>query len=229
VAVANLPSASSLVELVSGAHHNCVRTNANKVGCWGDNADGQLGNGNIFNTTVPSQVTSGDSLFNPVALFSGHSARHTLSTSLTLGSPAFHGWGADGAGQVGAGSAASFRATPAALTILANGGANGLTAGAEHACAITGTGALECWGANTRGQLGYAPFISGMPGPGSAGSTQQVTGLTGGVLGVSASADFTCAVTDGGKRARCWGTGPEGELGNGFNLPQGEPVVVQGL
>ena len=227
--VGSLPLASSLVELVSGAHHNCVRTNSKAVGCWGDNAEAQLGNGNFFNTSMPSQVTSSDSSFSPIGLFSGHSAHHTYSASLALSGLSFHGWGDDDAGQIGTGSFTSFRATPALLGVLGNGAANGISAGAEHGCGITAGGALECWGGNTKGQLGYAPFSSGMPAPGSAAATQPVTGLSSGVVSVSASAAFTCAVTDGGQRVRCWGTGPEGELGNGFTVPQGEPVVVQGL
>lgn len=232
VQVQNLPGNLFLVELVSGAHHNCVRTSGNDVGCWGYDSRGQLGDN--FNTSSPSQVVDpvNDSSFNPGRLFSGPAASHTLTSSA---GGFTHGWGEDDGGQVGAGGPTSERRVPVRATLLNGLTVNDLSAGEDHSCALVAAtpplvgSALSCWGSNTSGQLGYAPFTNGMPAANSAGALQQVAGLDHGVAGVSAGATFTCAVTDFGARVRCWGTGPEGELGAGSALQEGEPVLVQGL
>ncbi|MGB4835765.1 MAG: hypothetical protein WBP28_06825, partial [Nostocoides sp.] len=70
-------------------------------------------------------------------------------------------WGANTFGRLGDGTDTS-RTLPVAVIGLPPGVA-ALSAGAEHACALTQGGALFCWGANSQGQLGdgtLAPRLS---------------------------------------------------------------------
>jgi hypothetical protein len=81
--------------------------------------------------------------------------------------------------------------------------------GRSHACAATVAGAVLCWGANRRGQLGN--------GTTEASATPVViTGLTEAVVSVSAGwADFTCALSISSK-VYCWGVNDDANLGVGM-------------
>jgi hypothetical protein len=103
------------------------------------------------------------------------------------------------------------------------------------ACAVTASGAVQCWGDNTYGQLGNgssgfsssAPWVTSYP---SEAVPVPVTGLGSGVTAVSVGGVDACAVTAGGA-VQCWGDNTYGELGiNPMTLAfSAVPVTVPGL
>ncbi len=97
----------------------------------------------------------------------------------------------------------------------------GLSAGGSHACAIRPDGALLCWGQNDDGQLGIG-------GVSQKTKAAQVTGLTSGVVSVSAGWAHTCAVLSSGA-LKCWGANTFGQLGDGTVKGRTKPVAVVGL
>ncbi len=104
-------------------------------------------------------------------------------------------WGANGDGQLGDGTQTN-RNRPVAVQGLSNG-VRSLSAGGRHTCAVTVDNVVTCWGDNQAGQLG-----NGLNGVNLLPA--DVNGLTGGVAGVAAGSDHTCAaVADG--TVKCWG------------------------
>jgi len=96
-----------------------------------------------------------------------------------------------------------------------------LSTGAFHACALTSSGGVRCWGNNRAGQLGEGTYTDS-PIP------VDVSGLSSGVSAVSAGDFHTCALTCSG-RVKCWGSSVQGELGNGTWTNSTVPVNVSGL
>jgi alpha-tubulin suppressor-like RCC1 family protein len=106
-----------------------------------------------------------------------------------------------------------------------------VTAGVSHACALTRTGDVWCWGANDSGQLGHRTTAGGScttkcP----AGKVEGVTRAT----QVSAGDGFTCAVLATGA-VHCWGRDAAGALGRpttttcGMNACDPVPDAVIGV
>lgn len=90
-----------------------------------------------------------------------------------------------------------------------------ISAGYNHTCAVTTTGAVKCWGDNSIGQLGNGTTVAS-PTP------VQVQGLTGGVTDVAVNGSHSCAVQ--GTMAYCWGNNSSGQLGNGNQTNSKVPV-----
>lgn len=94
-----------------------------------------------------------------------------------------------------------------------------IATGGEHACAITSSGKVYCWGSNGFGQLGN----------GDATHTRSTVSVA--VAGnirfesIAASLQTTCAITSAGK-AYCWGSNADGVLGNGIDATTHSDVPV---
>lgn len=148
---------------------------------------------------------------------------HTIAAGLwftcaiaTGGTVKCTGWNVDGQGGRPNGS---FESTvpvevPGVTEIVA------LTAGNRHVCALSGTGAVTCWGANDFGQLGSG--ATGGKGP------VIVAGLDPGVVAIAAGLRHTCAVT-ATRAVKCWGRNYEGTLGAGAVGDSLVPVDVGSL
>lgn len=129
-------------------------------------------------------------------------------------------WGGNTFGQLGNGSLLS-SITPVSVNGLGNGsGVQGISTGSQATCAIV-NGGVQCWGANSLGQLGNNSTLqSGVP--------VQVSGLVAGVETLSVGGDSACAVVNGS--AQCWGGNGSGELGsNSTSLRSLIPVQVSSM
>jgi len=203
---------SGVASVVAGAAHTCALTTAGAVQCWGYNVYGQLGDGSTTPSRTPVAVTGLGS--GVVSLAAGRNHTCALTTA-----GAVQCWGYNGSGQLGDGSTAP-SSTPVAVTGLGSGVAS-VVAGADHTCALTTAGAVQCWGYNVYGQLG--------DGSTTASSTPvAVTGLGSGVASVTVGALHTCALTTAGA-VQCWGYNASGQLGDGSTTSSSTPVAVTGL
>ena len=167
-------------------------------------------------------------------------------TCALLGDGGVECWGANGAGQLGDGTARgpqSCDGSPCATSpVLVRGlsDAVAIAAGGAETCAVLDGGAVDCWGAGA----GVAPAaVSGVSGAvsvsvggdhacallGSGGvecwgangagqleSAAPVAGVRSAVA-VAAGAQHTCALIAGGS-VECWGANGYGQLGTGTSV-----------
>jgi len=131
--------------ITAGGLHTCAITSMAGVGCWGANAEGQLGNNTTTGSQVPAPVIGLSSGVAVLATQSDHTCAITSAGGLLC-------WGANDMGQIGDGTNAR-KLVPTPIPSLSDG-ISAVAAAGKHTCAMRPTGGLLCWGANTRGQLG---------------------------------------------------------------------------
>ncbi len=174
-----------VVEISAGGgsegSHSCATLDDRSVWCWGENGDGQVGDGTLVSRNSPVRASD---YYNVVAVTAGE--RHTCATLLGgevhcwgagFGEPmriqsiehvssasAGDGftcailddttswcWGGNDLGQLGDGTNQD-RVYPSQVSGVL--GIARIAAGGAHACAITDKGQLWCWGSNSHGQVG---------------------------------------------------------------------------
>jgi alpha-tubulin suppressor-like RCC1 family protein len=93
-----------------------------------------------------------------------------------------------------------------------------ISAGTGHTCALMRSGAAKCWGAGANGRLGNGATSD-------SNTPVDVSGMSSGVVAISAGNDQSCALMASGA-AKCWGKGTSGQLGNGATSDSNTPVIV---
>ena len=132
-------------------------------------------------------------------------------------------WGRDDLGQLGApaGAPCANVACAKSPTVVPNvAGAIAISVGARHACAVTKTGDVWCWGDASSAQTGA---LGGVTPP------SKVAGVAS-ALAVGAGNRHTCAISTASKDAVvCWGANDRGQLGRGAtSTPSPQPKTVAG-
>jgi alpha-tubulin suppressor-like RCC1 family protein len=143
VAVSGLSSGVTAIAL--GFYHTCALTAAGGVLCWGDNGNGELGDGTTTPSATPVAVSG---LSSGVATIA---AGYTDACALTAAGGVLC-WGFNFNGQLGDGTTTQ-QTSPVAVSGL-DSGVTAIAAGGGHTCALTTGGAPQCWGNNAFGQLG---------------------------------------------------------------------------
>ncbi|HET8933136.1 MAG TPA: hypothetical protein VFN67_06855 [Polyangiales bacterium] len=243
---------SSVVSLAAGALNTCAITAAGTLHCWGDNASGQLAQGNNVNPSMteiraPKRVGSGTG-WQKVSVGGAHVCG--------IRSGHLYCWGNDVHKQVGGATGLMERSPLEPRPDLTW---TDVSLGEEHTCALAGT-ALYCWGNSADSQAGTPAYgtyvdapkqIAGTWNSVSAGAfhtcaidnTNALTcwGDDSGQLGgaqpialpvdadgswssVKAGQTHTCAIA--GTHTYCWGAGTKGALGNGMFANANTPVQV---
>jgi alpha-tubulin suppressor-like RCC1 family protein len=205
---------SGVQALSAGLFHTCALTDAGGVKCWGDNSNGELGDGTLVNRSSPVDVvglTSG-----VVAIAAGGAITCAVSDTGALKC-----WGDNATGGIGDGTTVD-RMVPTDVVGLSTGvaavSAESTFPFGSRTCAVTDTGAAKCWGTNNQGQLGDGTLVDRT-------TPTDVVGLSTGVTSVTTGSSQTCAVTTSGG-AKCWG---QWAVGSGLDGIQPTPVDVVGL
>lgn len=211
----------------AGGLHTCARTVSGAAWCWGDNYDGELGDGSTIERHRAVRVTKrgGGNLTGITAINAADSAGIVafFYTCARGGDGAVWCWGGNYDGELGDGTTNDHHR--AARVVDGGGGSlSGITAistGLNHTCAITSRGGIECWGSNWEGQLG-----DGVQGYGTGSNVPvDVIGVASGATAVAAGEAHTCVITSAGG-AKCWGWNGAGQLGDGTTMNRSVPVDV---
>mgnify|MGYP001035708857 CR=1 FL=1 len=189
--------ARGVTAIAAGKWHTCALTAGGGVKCWGDNGEGQLGDGTWMSRQTPVNVVR---LSGVTAIAAGR--WHTCALTASGGVKC---WGRNSEGQLGDGTRTS-RTIPVDVSGLTSR-VIAIAAGETHTCALTASSGVKCWGANGSGQLGDSTETG-------KAIPVDVVGLTSGVRAIAAGGVHTCAVTESGG-VKCWGRNSEGQLGNG--------------
>jgi RHS repeat-associated protein len=87
-----------------------------------------------------------------------------------------------------------------------------LSLGTDHACVLTTSGGVKCWGGNDYGQLGYGDTQARGDDPWEMGDNLPFVDSGFGVAeGIVAGDGYTCV--HGGNSVKCWGRNDYGQLG----------------
>ena len=136
---------SGITLLVAESSHTCGLTEAGGVKCWGDNPEGQLGDGTQTARRIPVDVIGLTSSVTALAVGSSHGCAITTAGGVQC-------WGNNSNGQLGIGTTFG-RRSPVDVTGLSSG-VTAVAAGSNHTCALTTDGGALCWGQNSLRQIG---------------------------------------------------------------------------
>jgi|GEM_PF-4373017 len=185
------------------------------VWAWGNNSNGQLGNGSTINSNIPMPVIGLDNV-KIVAISAATYHTVALDSNGKVWS-----WGKNDNGQLGSGSNISSN-IPVPVIGLDSVKIVAISAGFDHTVALDSNGKVWSWGFNGDGQLGSGSNISSnIPVPVMGLDNVKVTAI-------SAGYDNTVALDSDG-RVWSWGNNGYGQLGSGSNISSNIPVPVIGL
>ena len=184
--------------IARGYDHACALFTDQTVQCWGDNVNGQLGDGSTTNSTTPVPV-AGISTATAISVGVSH-------TCALLADKTVKCWGYNQYGQLGNNST-----TKATLPVGVSGidgitvQATAIVAGFRNSCALLADETVECWGDNAYGQLG------------DGSTTKSLTPIP--VAGITTATDIvagyhhSCALL-ADETVECWGDNSSGQLGD---------------
>lgn len=202
------PIARSTIAIGAGGASTCVRTADAHARCWGENASGSLGIGDVEPSSSTTPVTP-QNVDRVAAIASGEYAQCAIRADGKILC-----WGDMFIGDF---NGQSFDHLPVPTSFVQDGYGDVARAavGRYYLCAITTAGELSCSGLNDEGQLGtgttekkYLPTRVGE----LDGAATSVAASMGGVT--------TCATTQPGS-VYCWGRNDHGQAG-----PVGEPILA---
>ncbi len=201
--------ADGIAAVSTGTDFTCALTNGGSVKCWGNNAYGQLGDGQACGDVcaTPTDVPGLSDRVAAISTDSGHACALTSESGVKC-------WGANGAGALGDGTTTQ-RSTPVDVVGLASG-AEAVAAGSGYTCALTAGGGAKCWGTDYVGNLGDGYSEE----PGACGDDDpcltpvDVSGIAG-AAAISAGGHACVLLSAGG--LMCWGMNGFAQLGGGSN------------
>ena len=216
-----------------GGSHVCALAAGGAAWCWGNDLDGQLGDDRLVHSTTPIPVSGGDFQASFASISAGF--RHTCA--LNSAGAAFC-WGNNEYGQLGTGvvgGPGSFSDAPVAVQTALR--FQSISAGGDHTCGVTTTGAAACWGSNAFGQLGRGTIGGSfaVPAAVSGGLTfSRISASSGSstinpesplFLPYKVAGGHTCGLTTAGT-IHCWGDNRDLQLGRGPTSGFGDPSAV---
>lgn len=202
-------------QLAVGYNHSCA-IKAGALYCWGNNANGKLGDTTINNNSTPKVVTGMGSDVTDVAL----GIQHTCA--VRAGS--LYCWGFNNQYQLGFGAATLIQKEPGSSQVLAN--VTMVATSSHGTCAISG-GELYCWGFNASLQAGQGGI--------STANVQKPTQVgVGNLVNVKKvisnyGAHHVCVIDETSSNhfnLKCWGNNNRFQLGLGTTGNISTPTII---
>jgi alpha-tubulin suppressor-like RCC1 family protein len=216
-----LPAGTKVTQARAGCFHTLALTSKGHVLAWGDNTDGQFGNGTTAGSDTPVRVRLPQG-----TTATAISAGENFSLARTSKDHAL-AWGDNSLGEFGNGSTVSSE-TPVRVKLPKGSKVRILSAGFNFAFASTSGGGAYAWGADNLGQLGDGITTTDSDTPVSIGP-QQVGSQQGGPFGhlvsVVAGCGHALALISTGQLL-AWGANSMGQLGNGTTTSSDKGVLV---
>ena len=222
-----------VVDIFSAQYHSCALTSIGKVYCWGQNANGQLGNGTLTSTGTPVEV--GGLLADKKVTAIGGTANSTCAVA----DGKIYCWGNNSSGLVGIGNTTGTHSTPrlvtagnTSTTLPSSYVATAISTSGSRSgtiCAIA-DGKAYCWGRNGIGEVGdNTTTLRTIPTKvvdTGVLSGKTITAISQDGYASSATGGFAhvCVVAD--SKAYCWGENGSGQLGRGDFVDSRVPVAV---
>jgi alpha-tubulin suppressor-like RCC1 family protein len=189
---------TNATQISGGDDHFCARLSDGTAKCWGNNTDGQLGDGagGGFYSITPLTVTG---LTNISSIYVGKGS----FTCAILSDTTVKCWGKNDSGRLGDGTNTT-RLVP--TTVPGLSGVTSLAMAAYHACALLSDGTVRCWGSNWENELG--------DGSGTDQWSPVNVAWFSNATSIAAATDQTCVIL-ADTTTRCWGYGWGDQLGVG--------------
>jgi alpha-tubulin suppressor-like RCC1 family protein len=211
----DLGSGIKATAIAAGGNHTCAILDNESIKCWGYNASGQLGLGDI-NNRGDNSSRMGDSL-PAVDLGSGITAKAIAAggnhTCAILDNESIKCWGKNASGQLGIGDTNNrgdgSNPMGDSLPVVDLGSertAKVIVAGGSHTCTILDDSSIKCWGENDQGQLGLGNTTDSL----NASVVDMGSGIT--AKAITAGESHTCAILNN-SAIKCWGRANEGQMG----------------
>jgi alpha-tubulin suppressor-like RCC1 family protein len=209
VAVSATAAALSFFQLSAGWMRTCGVTTDNHAYCWGDNAQGYLGDGTRTDRLSPRAVVGG-------LLFRQITTGADFTCGVTTDFRAYC-WGYGGRGVLGNGQTAEHDSP---VAVVGGHQFRQLDAGFDHVCGVSyPDNRVYCWGGNRDGQLGIGTrtgpetCIADVGNLGACSTKPVPIASTLTFRQVATGWYHSCAVTTD-DRLFCWGLNSSGQVGD---------------
>jgi alpha-tubulin suppressor-like RCC1 family protein len=209
----SLPVSTQVIQARAGCLHAVALTSTGGVLAWGNNQFGQLGNGTNTDSSTPV----------PVNLPVGTTVKAVragcfFSLALTTSGQVL-AWGNNEFGQLGNGNSGD-SSTPVPVSLPPGTTVKAISAGGDHALALTSTGRVLAWGHNQFGELGNNTTTDSN----TPVRVARPPGVS--VTALAAGDQYSMALTSGGQ-VLAWGENDSGQLGDGTTVERNLPVQVK--
>jgi alpha-tubulin suppressor-like RCC1 family protein len=170
----------------------------NKVYCWGNNYNGQMGRGGDVDQAIHSISPINSNLqFSKLS----HPNNGDTVCAITIDQNHLFCWGSN-QDQIIIDNTSSNITTPTEIVIPGSGKIVNASVGLQHICALRASGDIYCWGNNSMGQLGIGD---------NNALTVKPTLVNGGMkfISIVTTEGSSCAISND-KQLYCWGIyGPD--------------------
>lgn len=192
----DVPGITDAIDVTSGEEHVCVLVADGSVRCWGQNNDGQLGDGTQgIERLMPTAGPVGP--YDDIEAGDYHTCARRLDGTIDC-------WGRGTLGQLGDGLAAT---SPTPVRVTGIDDARALALGADHSCALRSGSVATCWGAGSEGTLGDGMTAMVRAAPSANVTLANIAELS------TRTARHACARTLDGT-VYCWGFNLYGQIGD---------------